>query len=267
MTRLRVAAVGDEIGLPVIADSVARAGVDLALVVASARRAPPVPVHGYEVPALLLGGDSGESQTDLRDRLIEVGANVLVCFSFDQILTPEVLATPEFGAWNVHGGLLPKHRGANALNWVLILGETETAVTMHEMVAQVDAGPILVEEAIRIDPHTDALELRCAMVDASKRIIPEGLRMIARGNAPTRPQSPSTTSAFRRRTPDDGRIDWSMSDTEIHNLIRGLVSPWPGAWTIAADGSRVVFPRYLTIDEVRAARLRYGPPGGSANLA
>lgn len=267
MTRLRVAAVGDEIGLPVIADSVARAGVDLALVVASGRRRPPVSLGRYGVRTLVLGGPLGESQSDLRDRMVEVQANVLVCFSFDQILTPDVLATPDFGAWNVHGGLLPKHRGANALNWVLILGETETAVTMHEMVAQVDAGPILVEEVIQIDPHTDALELRCAMVDAAQRIIPEGLRMIASGNAPTRPQSPSTAAAFRRRTPEDGRIDWSMSDREIHNLIRGLVNPWPGAWTIAADGVRVAFPRYLTIDEVRAARQRYGSPGGSANPA
>jgi methionyl-tRNA formyltransferase len=187
-------------------------------------------------------------------------ADAFVCFSYSMILDTEILAIPRLGAINVHGGLLPSHRGANVLNWVLIEGATTTGVTAHYMTAGIDEGDIIYQSSTPILEEDTAATLK-------RRLDAQGFEMLmhirtelnAGRTLPRVPQDPDKARYYPRRKPENGRIDWTaMSDRQVFNLIRALVSPWPGAFHEASDGKRVVFDRYYSLDEVAALRAKYG---------
>ncbi len=193
-------------------------------------------------------------------QLIRAAADVFICFSYSMILDAEILAIPRLGAVNIHGGLLPSHRGANIVNWVLIEGATGTGVTAHYMTAGIDEGDIIYQSLAPILEEDTATTLK-------QRLDAQGFEMLTRIRAelnagrtlPRTPQDAAKVRYYPRRKPEDGRIDWaSMSDRQIYNLIRALVHPWPGAFCIAANGARVVFDRFHTLDEVASLRKKYG---------
>ena len=192
-------------------------------------------------------------------RLREVEPDVILCFSYSLILDDEMLAVPSMYAINIHGGLLPEYRGANVLNWALVEGADVAGITAHHMTAGVDEGDLIFQDTTEILESDTALTLK-------HRLDALGLNMISRIDAelkaghplPRSPQDPTRARRYRRRKPDDGRIDWSMSDRAIFNLIRALVKPWPGAYLEASDGTRIVLDRYHTLEEVAALRRKYG---------
>jgi methionyl-tRNA formyltransferase len=176
------------------------------------------------------------------------------------ILDSEILAIPRLGAINIHGGLLPSHRGANVLNWVLIEGATTTGVTAHYMTTGIDEGDIIYQSSAPILDEDTSTTLK-------QRLDTQGFEMLLRirselnaGRAlPRVPQDPAQARYYPRRRPEDGRIDWTaMSDRQVFNLIRALANPWPGAFCIASSGERVVFDRYYGLEEVAALRGKYG---------
>jgi methionyl-tRNA formyltransferase len=193
------------------------------------------------------------------DLLKAVRADVFVCFSYSMILDYEILTLPQLGAINIHGGLLPSHRGANVLNWVLLEGATTTGVTAHYMTSGIDEGDIIYQSSASILENDTAAILK-------QRLDAHGFDMLARIRAelnagkilPRNPQDPAKARYYPRRKPEDGRIDWTvMSDRQVFNLIRALASPWPGAFCEIPSGERVVFDRYYSLDEVAGLRRKY----------
>jgi methionyl-tRNA formyltransferase len=246
---------GDESTLPKMQEAF---GSDAVLsVVASNRPQSLRAISGS--PAIQPAKTSSERQTFV-EQLGAVRADAFVCFSYSMILDSEILAIPPLGAINIHGGLLPSHRGANVLNWVLIEGETTTGVTAHYMTAGIDEGDIIYQLSAPILGEDTAATLK-------QRLDAQGFEMLKRIRSelnagrtlPRVPQDPAQARYFRRRRPEDGRIDWAaMSDRQVFNLIRALVNPWPGAYCDAPSGERVVFDRYCGLDEVAALRAKYG---------
>jgi methionyl-tRNA formyltransferase len=171
-------------------------------------------------------------------KLAALAPDFLFSFYYRQMLSPAVLATARRGAFNMHGSLLPKYRGRVPVNWAVLHGERETGATLHEMVARPDAGGIVGQEAVPIGDNDTAGEVFVRVTQAAGRVMERVLPGLLAGTATPRPQDLARGSYFGGRKPEDGRIDWSRSAWEVHNLVRAVAPPYPGAFTGLA-GARV----------------------------
>jgi methionyl-tRNA formyltransferase len=198
-----------------------------------------------------------QEQTMLRN-LTQFEPDLVLSWSYGLRIPKSVLDLPKIGAVNVHGGLLPEWRGANILNWVLVEGATETGVTVHWMTEAFDEGPIIAKRSIKVDFCDTAETLRIKLHQLSIQLLRSLLVDIEHGvDLPSIPQDESRARYYKRRTPEDGCIRWDRSDIEIYNLIRALVAPWPGAFTITDNGDKVVFRDFVPIDMIESLRCEF----------
>ena len=172
--------------------------------------------------------DPGASR--IADRLRQVGPDFVFSFYYRRMLPPEILAAAKRGAFNMHGSLLPKYRGRAPVNWAVLHGETETGATLHEMTAQPDAGRIVDQQAVPIGPDDTAAEVFRRVSDAAEIVLRRSIKPLLEGTAALKPNELSRGSYFSGRKPEDGRIDWRKSAREIHNLVRAVAPPYPGAF-------------------------------------
>lgn len=177
----------------------------------------------------------------------------IIC-SYSRIVWPELLQLFPQGVANLHNAPLPAFRGANALQWTIITGECETAATLHYVDDGIDTGPVIDAIPVAIGDEDTALTVRDRLIEADVALLNRWLPRLLAGPVPATPQDESLARYWPRRTPEDGRIDWSRSDREIRDLVRALVAPWPGAWYETADGRREVIRQPLSLEGV--ARLR-----------
>jgi methionyl-tRNA formyltransferase len=138
----------------------------------------------------------------------------------------------------MHGSLLPKYRGRVPVNWAVLKGEKETGATLHYMVNKPDAGDIVAQQRVPILPNDTAKEVFDKVTVAAEMALDRALPALLLGQAPRRPQDLTQGSYFGGRKAEDGRIDWRRSNEEIHNLVRAVAPPYPGAFT-TIDGRRV----------------------------
>ncbi len=186
----------------------------------------------------VLKPDDPDSQ-ELVSRIRECQPDFLFSFYYRHMLGAELLAIPPRGAYNLHGSLLPKYRGRVPVNWAVLNGETETGVSLHEMTVKPDAGDLVDQQAVPIGPNDTAAEVFARMVEAAGLLLDRALPKLAAGTATHTPLDLSQGSYFGGRRPEDGRIDWSASAWAIHNLIRAVAPPYPGAFT-DVDGRRLM---------------------------
>ena len=174
-------------------------------------------------------------------RLGAIAPDFLFSFYYRQMLSPAVLATARRGAFNMHGSLLPKYRGRVPINWAIIHGERETGATLHEMVGKPDAGRIADQEAVAIGDNDTASEVFGRVSDAAGRVLERALPSLVDGTATLRPQDLRDGGYFGGRKPEDGRIDWTKGARDVHNLVRAVAPPYPGAFTsLAGRPARVL---------------------------
>ena len=152
-------------------------------------------------------------------------------FYYRRMLPASLLELARRGAFNMHGSLLPKYRGRAPVNWAVLKGETETGATLHEMVDKPDAGRIVDQQAVPIGPDDLAVDVFRRVTDAAETVLRRSIEKLVSGKANLRPQDLARGSYFGGRKPEDGRIDWSKSAAEIHNLVRAVAPPYPGAFT------------------------------------
>lgn len=168
--------------------------------------------------------------------LAELRPDHLFSFYYRQMLKPELLAIAGHGAWNMHGSLLPRYRGRAPVNWAVLHGERETGATLHEMVAKPDAGGILAQQAVPILPDDTAGEVMQKVTWAAEVALDRVLPSLLAGTARPAPQDLAAGSYFGGRKPEDGRIDWTCDAWSIHNLIRAVAPPFPGAFSDVSGG-------------------------------
>jgi len=161
-------------------------------------------------------------------------------FYYRKMLCQEILNIPTVGAYNLHGSLLPAYRGRVPVNWVLVNGEKQTGVTLHNMVAKPDAGDMVGQKAVDIAFEDTAVILYDKLCRASAALLDEVLPLIRTGKAPCVVQDAGKASYFGGRKPEDGRINWSWSATRIYNLIRAVTDPYPGAFSFLPDGTKML---------------------------
>jgi len=192
--------------------------------------------------------------TLLFDRMRALEPDLIFSFYFRRILPLEILSQAKLGAYNMHGSLLPKYRGRAPVNWAVLRGETVTGVTLHEMTSKPDAGRIVDQESVPIGTDDLAIDVYRKVVVAAVAVLRRSIAALAEGRAVLRLQDLRAGSYYGGRRPEDGRIDWSRSALEVHNLVRAVAPPYPGAF---CDGLRVNRTR---IEAGRAASVnRIGP--------
>lgn len=174
--------------------------------------------------------------------LKRLAPDFLFSFYYRHMLGPEVLAIPRRGAFNLHGSLLPKYRGRVPVNWAIIKGEKKTGVTLHEMVEKPDAGRIVDQMAVPILPDDQALDVFNKITAAAAAVLDRALPRLIDGSAVLKPQDLGQGSYFGGRKPEDGIINWHDSAQNIHNLIRAVAPPYPGA-TTTINGKAVMITR------------------------
>ena len=164
-------------------------------------------------------------------RVRTAAPDLLFSFYYRRVLPKEMLAVPQLGAYNMHGSLLPKFRGRAPVNWAVLKGETKTGATLHVMTERADRGPIVDQEEVPIGPDDTALEVQRRVTEVAVRVLDRRLDELEAGTAKATPQDESRASRFGRRRPEDGRIDWSRPAKEVHDLVRAVTHPYPGAFT------------------------------------
>ena len=151
-----------------------------------------------------------------------------------KILPPEVFTAASAGAFNLHGSLLPKYRGAAPINHAIMNGETETGVTTFFLEPSVDTGDIILQRSLSIGPDETAGSVHDRMKELGAEAVVETVRQIEAGTAAPRPQDDAQATPAPKIHDEDCRIPWEQSGEDVHNHIRGL-SPYPGAWTMHDD--------------------------------
>jgi methionyl-tRNA formyltransferase len=168
-------------------------------------------------------------------RLESIAPEFLFSFYYRHMLSPRVLATAKRGAYNMHGSLLPRYRGRVPVNWAIIHGERETGASLHEMVEKPDAGRLVDQLAVPILPNDFAVDVFRKVTVAAEAVLARALPALVEGTARPIVQDLSRGSYFGGRKPDDGRIDWSRDAWTVHNLVRAVAPPYPGAFSRLGD--------------------------------
>jgi methionyl-tRNA formyltransferase len=183
---------------------------------------------------------------DVVTRVAACAPDFLFSFYYRLMLKGPLLALPRRGALNMHGSLLPKYRGRAPVNWAIIHGETKTGATLHYMTEKPDNGDIVAQQAVPILPDDTAREVFDKITVAAELALHGVLPALLAGTAPRQAQDLTLGGYFGGRKPEDGVIDWSKSAVEIHNLVRAVAPPYPGART-TLDGkpARILCTRAL----------------------
>jgi methionyl-tRNA formyltransferase len=163
--------------------------------------------------------------------LSQLRPDFLFSFYYRRLLDESILRTARQAALNMHGSLLPRYRGRAPVNWAVLNGEPETGATLHHMVARADAGDIVDQLAVPILEDDDARAVMAKVTTAAETILKRSLPALAAGTAPRRAQNLAEGEYCGRRSWEDGRIDWGASAERVHNLVRALAPPYPGAFT------------------------------------
>jgi len=192
--------------------------------------------HG--VPAI---APADPNAADVLERVRACEPDFLFSFYYRQMLKTPLLKSARRGAYNMHGSLLPKYRGRVPINWAILKGETETGATLHAMSEKPDAGDIVDQIAVPILPDDTAREVFEKVTVAAELTLNRCLPSLVAGTAKLKPQDLSKGSYFGGRKPEDGAIAWTQSAREIHNLVRAVTRPYPGAFCDTAAGRLVVW--------------------------
>jgi methionyl-tRNA formyltransferase len=154
---------------------------------------------------------------------------LLVC-GWQRLLNKPVLSIARENI-GVHSSLLPKYRGRAPVNWAIICGEKETGVTVFSMEQEADSGPILGQRSFPIKPLDTCRDVYDSSARATGKIICEILPKLANGTQKLYDNPSRQHKCMPKRTPEDGSIDWSRSALELHDFVRALTHPYPGAFT------------------------------------
>ena len=188
----------------------------------------PCPVHKAAEALGLEVRTPGRLRTDAeaQQAFAAFDLDAAVVAAYGLILPQTMLDAPKRGCLNIHASLLPRWRGAGPIQASVLAGETETGITIMQMEAGLDTGPMLLAEALPIGPDDTAATLHDRLAQIGARLV---LRALAE-NPPPRPQPEAGVTYAPKLTREDGRIDWTQSATEIDRRIRAF-TPWPGTFS------------------------------------
>lgn len=171
-----------------------------------------------------------------REELACTEPDILLVFAYGQYIPSRLCGTPPWGAINLHPSLLPKYRGASPIQSALLNGDEVSGLSVIRVAEKMDAGDILRQTPLAIDPDDTSETLHRRFAELAATEILEALRDVRDGRAVWTPQDESRVVECRKFEKADGRIDWSLSATDLHNRCRAF-QPWPGFFFALDDAS------------------------------
>ncbi len=181
-----------------------------------------------EVPLILVPSYRRYHDTSL---LENQSLDLILSVFFRAPLGKDLLSIPRLGAYNLHPSLLPKYRGRSPVNWAILEGETQTGWSFHEMVETIDAGRIVLQEALSIDLQDHARDILDRLGHRLPDLLLEGLSRVTSSSEPNfQIQDESLATHRGGRGPEDGRLDPTWPVFQQHNLVRAVSEPFPGAF-------------------------------------
>jgi len=171
------------------------------------------------------------NEPNVEARIAAIAPDYIFSFYYRQMIPMSVLNLAKIAPLNMHGSLLPKYRGRVPINWAVLHGETETGATLHVMAEKPDAGDIVAQQAVAIGPDETAGEVFGNVTAAAAETLKSVLPQLLKGDVPRRPNNLSEGSYFSGRKPEDGRIHWDQTASQVYNLIRAVAPPYPGAFS------------------------------------
>ena len=162
--------------------------------------------------------------------LINSNPDIIIVTAYGKILPEYILNYPKYGCINVHASLLPKYRGAAPIQWSIINGENKTGITIMYMEKGLDTGDMILKKEVDILSCDTYETLHNKLAFEGKSAIIDALKLIELGNVNAQKQDDACSSYAHMITKETAKIDWTKSNDEIYNLVRGLY-PFPKAMT------------------------------------
>ena len=181
------------------------------------------------------------------ERIRSLAPDLIFSFYYRALIPEPILNLAPLGAFNMHGSLLPRYRGRACVNWAILNGEAETGVTLHRMTARADRGRIVDQAAVPIGPDDTAHDVFLKLIPRAGEVLCRSLPAILAGWAEGVEQDESRATTFGRRRPSDGLMDWSKSARALHDLVRAVAPPFPGAFTFW-EGRKLLVWRTRVLD-------------------
>jgi methionyl-tRNA formyltransferase len=203
-------------------------------------RSSPVKLLAAEVPGLPVAQPPTLKTAESRVELVRWAPDILVVVAYGLILPPSVLEIPRLGCVNIHGSLLPRWRGAAPIQRALLAGDAETGVTIMQLDAGLDTGPMLLVRRRPVGAHDTASDLHDALAALGAAALLEALDGLAAGTLVPRPQPAEGVSYAPKIEKSEAVLDWSASAIQLDRQVRAF-NPWPMAEThFAGERLRVL---------------------------
>jgi methionyl-tRNA formyltransferase len=164
--------------------------------------------------------------------------DLIVVVGWTRLLGREILAIPRRGCVGFHASLLPNGRGRAPVNWAILRGETVTGNTFMYLAPEADSGDIIDQRSIAIGPEDTCATIYARVAQTGAEMLAQHLDGLLSGTAPRRPQGKGTGPLLPKRTPDMGITDWNRPARAVHDWIRALTHPYPGAFALW-DGNKL----------------------------
>lgn len=187
----------------------------------------------------------------LAARLRELQLDLAIVVAYGRILPEDVFAAPTFGTWNAHASILPRHRGASPIQHAILAGDAQTGVTLMQLTAGLDEGPMLLEWRRDLDGSETAGSLTRDLAELGGRLLVAGLARAKQSGLPVVPQDGARATFAPILEKNDGALDFTRPAAELARRARGL-DPWPGTFVPLADGQ-----------PLKLVRVRAEPAGPS----
>jgi methionyl-tRNA formyltransferase len=191
----------------------------------------PVSALAKDLKLLTFKPEKVKDNQQFIEDLKKLGADVFVVVAYGKILPSEVINLPQYKTVNVHFSALPKYRGPSPIQAALLNGDEHTGTSIFVLDENVDAGPLLAQEIVGIDPSDNYFTLSDKLAKKSAAMIIPTLEGYVSGKITPLPQDEAKASFTKIITKAEGKIDWQKSASEIYNQFRAFFI-WPGIWTI-----------------------------------
>jgi methionyl-tRNA formyltransferase len=200
---------------------------------------PPVKLfaQGHAIPVLQPDRPVGDVFAASLRRL---GADLGIVVAYGHILRPEILSIPRDGMINVHASLLPRYRGAAPIQHAILRGETETGITIMQMEAGLDSGPIIHQVPTQIEPEETAGQLTQRLADLGGAALNHALSLFSGGLARPQPQDHARATFAPKVDREMARLIWERDAATLVRQVRAF-DPAPGAWTMLNGAPLKVF--------------------------